>query len=546
MDALKTWTKRLVAVAVAAAVTAAFFGFPTELACKVQPAPTLTFLVVLLLTPVVGRLFCECLCPLGLAQSLVNWLFHPRSHVRRVCTRLPESKAQQTVRWTVLALFAVMVATGFGAVAWMVGPYSIFGKALTLFTPGLVLFAVVMVLAAIGKGRIWCNWICPAGTLFNILSRKSLLAHKVAKGCGNCRMCFKKCGGECKAKADAEAADGGVSRREALQGVAVLAAAEAVEKTTDGGYAAISLPGSPERECSVLPPGAVSRRRFNMQCVACGLCVTRCPGHCLRTSTKLKTFGQPEMTFQKGYCIPGCDFRCARACPTGALAPKTSDRQHLHMGRAVWQKERCLRTTEDVQCTACARKCPVKAIHIVKGIPVVDELVCIGCGACEHVCPARPEPAMVVQGYEVQREVVPMGEGDVLAEMRTLVTSGAAACAAARDGVIIAKESGRGIKPLLTLLDRKSLANSVVADKIMGRAAAAICIVGGAQRVWAQTMSADAAALLKKHGVECDADQTVPMIMNRENTGGCPMDAAVEGDNNPASMVKKLREKVGM
>ena len=266
MDALKTWTKRLVAVAVAAAVTAAFFGFPTELACRVQPAPTVTFLVVLLLTPLVGRLFCECMCPLGLAQSLVNWLFHPRGHVRRVCTRLPETAAQQTVRWTVLALFAVMVATGFGAVAWMIGPYSIFGKALTLFAPGLVLAAVVVVLAAIGKGRVWCNWICPAGTLFNILSRKSLLAHKVAKGCGNCRMCFKKCDGERnKAKADAEAADGGVSRREALQGVAVLAAAEAVDKTTDGGYAKITLPGAPERDLAVLPPGAVSRRRFNMQ-----------------------------------------------------------------------------------------------------------------------------------------------------------------------------------------------------------------------------------------------------------------------------------------
>ncbi|MBQ1428349.1 MAG: DUF1893 domain-containing protein, partial [Kiritimatiellae bacterium] len=51
---------------------------------------------------------------------------------------------------------------------------------------------------------------------------------------------------------------------------------------------------------------------------------------------------------------------------------------------------------------------------------------------------------------------------------------------------------------------------------------------------------------LKKHGVECDADQTVPRIMNRENTGGCPMDAAVLGDDNPASMVKKLRKLVGM
>ncbi|MBR6735063.1 MAG: 4Fe-4S binding protein [Kiritimatiellae bacterium] len=31
--------------------------------------------------------------------------------------------------------------------------------------PGVVLFAVVVALAAIGKGRLWCNWVCPAGAI---------------------------------------------------------------------------------------------------------------------------------------------------------------------------------------------------------------------------------------------------------------------------------------------------------------------------------------------------------------------------------------------
>ena len=182
--------KALVAVAMLAAVTAAFFGAPTSLACRIQPAATVTFLVVLLLTPLAGRLFCECLCPLGIIQSFVNWIFHPKTKVRRVCTRLPESRRQRIVRWTALSVAVVLIATGLGAIGWLFTPYSIYGKALTLFVPGIAIFAVVVVLAAIGKGRIWCNWICPVGTLFNILSKKSVCAHKVGHGCSNCRACF--------------------------------------------------------------------------------------------------------------------------------------------------------------------------------------------------------------------------------------------------------------------------------------------------------------------------------------------------------------------
>ena len=186
----KKLIKALVAAAMLACVTAAFFGCDTDLACRIQPAATIWFLIVLLLTPIVGRLFCECFCPLGIIQSIVNWIFHPKTKVRRVCTRLPESHAQQTVRWTVLAVSVVLAATGFGAIGWLLTPYSIYGKALTLFAPGVAIFATVVVLAAFGKGRLWCNWICPIGTLFNILSKKSVCAHKIGPGCANCKACF--------------------------------------------------------------------------------------------------------------------------------------------------------------------------------------------------------------------------------------------------------------------------------------------------------------------------------------------------------------------
>jgi hypothetical protein len=59
------------------------------------------------------------------------------------------------------------------------------------------------------------------------------------------------------------------------------------------------------------------------------------------------------------------------------------------------------------------------------------------------------------------------------------------------------------------------------------------------------TMSADAASLLKAHGVEASADKTVPKILNRDLTDGCPMEQTVEGLDDPAEMVKALKSRLG-
>ena len=542
--------KALVAVAMLAAVTAAFFGAPTSLACRIQPAATVTFLVVLLLTPLAGRLFCECLCPLGIIQSFVNWIFHPKTKVRRVCTRLPESRRQRIVRWTALSVAVVLIATGLGAIGWLFTPYSIYGKALTLFVPGIAIFAVVVVLAAIGKGRIWCNWICPVGTLFNILSKKSVCAHKVGPGCANCKACFASTSTQKPqnlqtTKPQNHKTD--LTRRETLNGLALFAAAEAVEKTTDGGYSSVSLPGVPTRPSQVLPPGSVDRREFNVKCVACGLCIANCRGGCLKPSVSLKRLGQPEMDFRHGYCLSGCAQQCAKVCPAGAIRLLDGvSRKDIHAGHAIWKRDLCLRETEGVKCTACSRKCPVGAIHILEGFPVVDKGACIGCGACEHVCPARPMPAIFVKGFDSQRVVRPFNEKDLVAEMVSLLTKGEASCVSAKDGVIVGKASGKGIAPLFGLLSEGKLAHALVADKVIGRAAAAICIVGNAKKVHALLMGADALTLLKTHGVEASAEKTVPKILNRDLTDGCPMEQTVDGIDDPAEMVKALKSRLGI
>ena len=185
--------KAAVALAMLSAVTAAFFGVrPCAAAAKVQIVPAVLALNVAALALLValavlrGRIYCVLVCPLGIVQDIVRWV--ARKKVRRVCSRLPESRRQRAVRWSLLALALAVGLSGF-SFAWL-DPYAIFGRGITL-TGGL--FFLVLLLACVGKGRVWCNWICPVGTLLQLISRWSVFKDKVAAcdHCEECRKCFK-------------------------------------------------------------------------------------------------------------------------------------------------------------------------------------------------------------------------------------------------------------------------------------------------------------------------------------------------------------------
>ena len=528
--------KTIVRALVLAMVFAAFAGWPACWAALKAQGLLWGVLATLLL----GRFFCEAICPLGIVQSLVNWIFHPKTHVRRVCTRLPVTRTQRIVRWSVVACWVALAACGAMGLATMIVPISIFGKAVVLWGPGVAVFALVIVLAAIGDGRIWCNWICPFGTIYALVAKVTPCKNRIGKGCGNCRKCFGKDEVE-KKGGGGQRCETGLTRRETLKGVAVLAVAD---KLTDGGFADVSLPGVPDRGAPVLPPGAGDRATFFMKCASCQLCIANCPGKCLVQSTDLRTFGQPVMDFRRGYCLSAC-VKCGEICPELAIRKlQVVQRPNVHMGEAVWKKDLCIRTTNGDPCTACVRKCPVQAIHLVQGFPVVDRQTCIGCGACEHVCPARPRPAIYVKGYEVQRMVNPISEADLLKEMKARIDGGAAVVVA-RGGVIIAAEEGRGLDPLLRLMDAGRLGGAVVMDKVVGVASAAICAEGGAAKVFALLAGKGAAELLGKRGIPFAAEKTVEVILNHEKADSCPMEKAVSGMDDPKKMVEAIRKALG-
>ena len=323
-------------------------------------------------------------------------------------------------------------------------------------------FLLLAILAWIG-GRTYCNTLCPVGTILSFLSRCSFLKINFdEEKCRNCSACSKACKASCidfkthtvdysrcvvcgncidsckfgalkydhprlhgKAQAHTPQPDSSPSvspastdegRRAFLIGgaLASTSALFAQKVKVDGGLADIEDKVVPERQTPLTPPGSLSARHFQQHCTGCQLCVSQCPNQVLRPSTGLLTLMQPTMSFEHGYCRPECN-RCSTVCPTDAIRPITiEEKSSTQIGHAVWIKKNCVVLTDGVECGNCARHCPVGAIQMVPlnpedefspSVPAVNEAKCIGCGACENLCPARPFTAIYVEGHEVHKEI---------------------------------------------------------------------------------------------------------------------------------------------
>ncbi|MDO5309170.1 MAG: 4Fe-4S binding protein [Planctomycetia bacterium] len=598
------------AILVITTLTAYFVDFdskvPIETAqlAKIQLLPAilagslLVCAALIVLTLLLGRLYCSVICPLGILQDVIarvarfgKALLAPAKIKRQLKKSLEEKNDEETTELTssekrtkkqldksyrtlakearkrakkpnyvyrknplplrLLVLLLTLGSTTFGGFFFgLLEPYSIFGRiAVNVFKPihsaindviylveqlfhghnfyyvdlrpeslgalivGVLSFVIICVFA--GKfGRLYCNSICPIGTLLGFLSKYSFFRTQInADKCVNCGLCVKACKsscidikehkvdasrcvvcfdcfGACRKKAlsfapgkhatlapnDLTSAASNASEALALDpetlqekeriarslagfsrakrdfitaslvvGAAALARAsfskaqedeeDLVKTGSDADAFSAASEEYPTEEATVdenkpadygqtpykrqyviSPPGSISHKNFQNRCVGCHLCVSKCPAHVLKPmgfETGLKGFMQPRVDFAHGFCNYDCTI-CGSVCPAGAIKPmKKEDKQLVQTGHVVFIKENCIVYAKDESCGACSEHCPTQAIHMVpyKGtltIPETTEDLCVGCGGCEYICPARPFRAVYIEGNPVHKQATPV------------------------------------------------------------------------------------------------------------------------------------------
>ena len=419
-------------------------------------------IVLIVLTLIFGRAYCSVICPLGIMQDGISHISSMRKGKKARFRWSPEVKwlRYSILALFIIALVAGLTSvsallapySAFGRIA-----TSLVRPALPTAIIAGVTLLVVGILAWIG-GRTYCNTVCPVGTVLSFFSRFSLLRPVIdADKCRNCRACEHKCKASCinidnheidysrcvdcfncldscrfgalkyrmawnrkacgasgtvqdNAEVSTEEGKHNAGRRAFISSSVIAATAlalEAQEKKVDGGYAAVTAKKAPERTNPIVPFGAVSLRHFHQHCTRCQLCVSQCPNDVLRPSTSLDRLMLPEMSYENGWCRPECT-KCSEVCPAGAILEITpEEKTAIHVGTASVDLDLCVVNRDNVHCGNCARHCPAGAIRMVRKnpddensllIPTVLEDRCIGCGACEFLCPSRPYSAIHVNG----------------------------------------------------------------------------------------------------------------------------------------------------
>jgi polyferredoxin len=374
------------------------------------------FLITLLTLSVFGILFPLFMDPILLITRFFTLLLHPAGL----------TAAEGTMRWL-------------GENAPKFSTVHFVGGGLTF-----VLFAVV-----IGGGfwdrRFWCQYICPSGAFFGLLSRFTMLRRSSNEECCcNCGGCAKR---TCPVRAIDEKTPAKTSVAECILcgkcfedkrlcsipyfGLAALATTtgpdlqrrHAVIGIASGLVSLSVLKADARRDnrrgAVVRPPTACDEELFLQLCLTCGQCMKVCPNNALQPCTFTDGFfriNTPKLLPAVGYCDPKCTA-CGSVCPTGALLPVTrADKPFTKTGTAIIDRGICTVWKGTSSCITCSRVCPYNAISLtditINGemltVPVVDETCCTGCGKCEALCPVRPLAAITVvpEGQRYRRPPV--------------------------------------------------------------------------------------------------------------------------------------------
>ena len=439
-----------------------------------------------------GRIYCSTVCPMGVLQDIIN-------RISKIIFPKRKSKFRKNnpnLRGIILTVSYLLFFFGFILIFGLLDPYSAFGRIAThifkpiylfgnnilaaiftnfgnytfypvaveissifSFTVAIFTFLIIGFLAA-KNGRLYCNTVCPVGTLFGFLNKYSFFKIRINENkCSTCGLCEKNCKAQC---IDSQAKNIDYSRcvncfncignckkngisyslkkdftvnkienknlqdeqkrvfiltglTTAITVPTVLAQEKLKPLLAENNIFNDGTVMEKTRQIPITPPGSISIQHFQKHCTSCHLCVSKCPSKVLKPAFLEYGFAgimQPTMEFEKGFCNYNCNT-CSTVCPTNAINSITLDEKRLtQVGKVVFIEELCVVHTDGTSCGACSEHCPTQAVKMIPyknglTIPLIDVEICVGCGGCEYICPIRPFRAIFVEGNKIHQRAKP-------------------------------------------------------------------------------------------------------------------------------------------
>jgi ferredoxin len=395
-----------------------------------QRIPSVFFLSlsIVVVTVVLGRVFCGWICPLGTLHNIVGSL--KRRHPRKI--RAGWHKAKYYILFMLIAssVFTLQLTGIMDPISLLIrsfslsifpllnhGIRSLFDSIYNANIPGIVnisepvygflkghllsfrepyylqailigaLFIAILSLNILER-RFWCKYLCPLGALLGLLSRYSLLKREVSEGCTSCGICTSHCQGgalpekndvwkstECLACFDCDdicpqkAVNFGLGRK--VHPSMDLGRRQVMLSLASGMLTVPLVRSTPfsrtdfSNPVLLRPPGSLSEKEFLKRCVKCG--------------------------------------ECMKVCLTNGLQPAFLEAglEGLWSPRLIPRIGYC-----EYRCTLCGQVCPTGAIRRLTleekmktriGLAMIDKGRCLPhahstpCIVCEEVCPTSPK-----------------------------------------------------------------------------------------------------------------------------------------------------------
>ena len=391
----------------------------------VSTGAVVMLLILGIATLVFGRFYCSLCCPFGIMQDIFILLSLRKGKVRKNLFLL---------RYLIAGIVAGLFAGGTNLGFLLLDPYSNAGRVFASFSLGGFVILILIIVLAVWKQRIFCTALCPVGTILGVFSRFGIFRLTISENCVRCGKCVKVCPSGC-----IDIRENSLDNARCIRCMACVSACpkecislrpgkpEKIQSSerrrfliSAGSFAAGLAAGlvfaksgllKAGKKLKILPPGAGSPAAFADKCTACMLCVVNCPAKIIVPSRN--GMGAVELDLEKGSCLYNCS-RCGNVCPAGAIkALSLPEKRRIKIAEAKFDPRNCIAFQDGEKCGLCGKACPTGAITLRKNTtprPIKKNL-CIGCGACQQVCPALNK-AMTVSPIKYQKVLSDTTEGE--------------------------------------------------------------------------------------------------------------------------------------